>query len=326
MTKKSLIKTLLGVSVLAIGAGSFAVANAKPAADVLAATSSSSSSASSTVGGLTPGNFIYIDITSDSPWYNETYQYAFYFEGTASGSTVSAFSTYAARTDGGTRTWVAKVPTYTGITTWTSAQAYCYDSTSVATNDGHYIAISTALTDSANNIFKPGLTNVIGTEENPAVNVALTQTFWTNNYPNKPYAALWADAFLRDTSIICTMATPISTMLTQWSGFSTGYSAINATAQGFLKSATAVKDVSKTSFTNLVNSAAGRYDYIVGRYNPTNPTITNFMKRTISGVSSAALITPSNSDSSSTLVLGGIAAVAALASGAYFFVRKKKSA
>jgi hypothetical protein len=34
MTKKSLIKTLLGVSVLAIGAGSFAVANAKPAANV----------------------------------------------------------------------------------------------------------------------------------------------------------------------------------------------------------------------------------------------------------------------------------------------------
>jgi LPXTG-motif cell wall-anchored protein len=217
------------------------------------------------------------------------------------------------------------VPTRDGITTRTSAKAYCHGSNSTSTNDGHYIAISTAMTTSTLNIFKPTKSNSVGTDDKPVVDVALGQEAWTNQFPNKPYAALWADGFLRDTSTICSMGTPLTSLLTTWNGFSAGYSAINATAQGFLKNATALKDVSKTSFTNLVNSAAGRYDYIVGKYNPSNATISNFMQRTISGVSSAALVTSTSGDSSSTLVLGGIAAIAVLAAGSYFFIRKKKA-
>jgi len=41
-------------------------------------------------------------------------------------------------------------------------------------------------------------------------------------------------------------------------------------------------------------------------------------------IGNKAIVSPSQSDSSSTLVLGGLAAVAVLAAGSYFFVRKKR--
>jgi hypothetical protein len=77
---------VVGIS-FAFGLASFSFSKS---ALVNAATSSSSSSAS--IGGLTPDNFIYIDMAADSPWYSESYQYSFYFVGTTTGGTsVSLF-------------------------------------------------------------------------------------------------------------------------------------------------------------------------------------------------------------------------------------------
>lgn len=78
--------------------------------------------------------------------------------------------------------------------------------------------------------------------------------------------------------------------------------------------------------TSYVERAAALYDYIEAKYQSTG-YLANWAGRTLQSFTPGSqVVLPSTSDSSSSLVLGGLAGVAALAAGAYFFVRKKKSA
>ena len=334
MKKNLLIKTLLGASILAIGAGSFAFANAKPATMTEA-----------TVGTLAngkqdpsvPGGLAYAIIRSTA-WQTNATSYNYYFHFTNTTTHVDAYTKMAGwvatlLTGTGVDNYVlvAPSPIVSGTTVWNTVQlmrfpAACLDPATYAQSDFVITKSVTLSSTTANCLVIPSGTAV---PADSITTAAANADSWSTNYPNRDYVHYWCAEFMARTGVICGGATKTaSDYASAWTTCQASFAAIgNATITNFFKSATATQgDFSPSSTTIYRNYVAYRYDLIYNRYYAANSNITNFAARTITASTPAASVEPSVNDSSSTLVLGGLAGVAALAAGAYFFVRKKKSA
>jgi LPXTG-motif cell wall-anchored protein len=148
-----------------------------------------------------------------------------------------------------------------------------------------------------------------------------TYTYYTNDR-----MLLWGAQFTSALSTICDAngSTNTTTLQNKWVEREKQYGYMGSDVKTAIQAATALAS------GNDYNKALALYDYVESKYNPTGAqsgsvTAVNFIGRTVTPLSGAAKIASVSSDSSSTLVLGGIAGVAVLAAGGYFFVRKKKA-
>jgi len=201
--------------------------------------------------------------------------------------------------------------TYYLEVTMTSGQGFkVYDSEHFSGNACYVSYISTAVSDTG---------DFTGGGENANVVCSLggtyrvTYSYTSGTDKNISEVAFtaegYANYFLSATATECA-ATALSP--STWTVANTQYiKATTSDAKISLK-ATDALDVGTP-----IEKFAARYDYVMKKY-----AYENFVNRTIS--SGAAIVSTGNSDSSSTLVLGGIAAISVLAAGGYFFVRKKR--
>jgi LPXTG-motif cell wall-anchored protein len=355
MTKKSLIKTLLGVSVLAIGAGSFAVANAKPA--TMAEAANVTVAAGSAFYAFVPDSwiassrFLTIKFTgSGTPTTSGATGLKTEAFSVNSDTSVSHITSGYAGCDvyqltlvsGFTHLFYCQVPSipsgYSSFT-WSRAQVLTYPSTVTTAMD--WGSSSYKKWDGATTIST--LTgNLISVNPDAPISAPVAATYSGTRafVSDTEKVNEWAYKVLKTYSTVCASGK------THAQNDQTGASLYFQ--QGWTYQTQSMGDAadwnaltSKALFTNVTASTtsslyyarfASMYDYILskyGYYSTTNTTayLANYANRTIpSFVSGSSIVDPATTDSSSTLVLGGIAAVAALASGAYFFVRKKKSA
>lgn len=334
-TKTARTITLLGLGGLALGLA-FSAANITPkevdAADTTTSTTSSSA-ANSALPGLTPGNFVFIYMNATTTaWYNNAaYDYYFTFKDSTNSHVVR--SAPAATTYPGAANlplFVVQTPTATGVTTWYSAQGEVYLK-GQNPNIVDPIVYTTVLTNTTYNLFDCVATSPFADYEDSEdatqhakylAGVPLTQRAWTNSWPNKPYASIFADNFLRQTETACSASNAQTLLDSAWSGFASDYAALNATAKGFVKNATAITTPDTTTYDNLLKSCAGRYDYIMTKY-ASDTTINDFMDRSATKAQATVSAQPANETNSILFVTASLAIVAV---GGFFLLRKGKRA
>lgn len=355
MKNGSILKLILGASAITLGLSAFGLANVKPVAQVDAVTSSSS--ASSSILGV--GSTLYAFVPDSWIASGRFLTFKFTGSGTAlssgSGTRTEGYSTQtdtsiAHRTDatfgdiyqlalvsGFSHVFsgiVPAIPSGYSSFNWTRAQVCSYPS-SLATGTSTWHNTFTASTAVA----APS-GNLISVNADAPVSKALSSTYFGSRafVSDTEKVNEWAYKVLKTYATVCDSGKTYArndqagaqlyyqkgwTYQTQSIGDASDWNALT----------------SKALFTNVVASAtsssyyarfASMYDYILskyGYYSATNTSayLANYANRTIpSFVSGSSIVMPTASDSSSTLVLGGLSAVAVIAAGGYFFVRKKK--
>jgi hypothetical protein len=228
-----------------------------------------------------------MDVT-DTPWNNNAAdEYYFTFRDSTNAHVVR--SAPSARTYGGGANlplFVAQTPTFSGVSSWSSIQGEVY----LKNQDPNLVdplVYTSLLTNATYNLFDCVADSPFTAYEDSEdatqhakylAGVPLTQRAWANSWPNKPYASIFADNFLRQTTTACSSANTQALLNSAWAGFASDYAALNATVQGFIKSATALTTPDTTTFDNLMQSCVGRYDCIMHRY-LSDTTLNDFMAR-----------------------------------------------
>jgi LPXTG-motif cell wall-anchored protein len=270
---------------------------------------------------------IYINFTTTGATW-PTKRISIRYEGTVNSTTVSAFTDFMTVASDGTQFLTAYVPSYTGLTAWTSMRAYCFNTDKQVPSDSiYYLARADAITATSGYtpnefIMANPTTGVEGTDTVIAT-AKFNMSYWNTSDIASDKASIWSGYFLDKMDISCSASSIKTSLDYWWPTCASNYATLDSTVKA--KFAAATGNATAAAKLATLYKGAARYNYIYTKYHATDTNITNFANRTNTG-SYAAVVTPVVSDSSSTLALGGIAAVAALASGAYFFVRKKKSA
>jgi len=359
MKNGSILKLVLGASAITLGLGAFGMANAKPAAQVDAANvtvtpgsdfyafvpdswiansrfltikfkGTGTATSSSSAAGLKTEAF---SVNSDTSVSHITSSYA--------GCDVYKLTLVSPFT----HLFYCQVPSipagYSSFT-WSQAQVLTYPSTVTTSEDWGSSAYkkwdgATTISNLSGNLVSV----------NPDAPVSA------------PVAASYSGtrAFVSDTEKVNEWAyTMIKTYGDGLCGSTQSYGVDDATAAGLFiakgwpKQAPRLEGsdyatwnalTSKSLFTSATASStsslyyarfASLYNYILAKYgyyeNNASAYLSNYAGRTITTFANANTASPvgiASNDSSSTLVLGGLAAAAVLVAGSYFFVRKRKA-
>lgn len=312
---------LLASAVFCLVAASSCFANAASAKTVFAADSSSAST-----NLLTPGSVVYLHVNSAS--LSSYANFSFSFKGTGSSGETLTTSFASVVSSSNSRFFSATIPAYpAGVTAWTQFRCYAYASkltiansasahTDWVTNSSvNEIVIPYSGTFSSSSTAAPVETFVYGSD-------AQAIQYWCREKFEYSQTDYYCSQIYNGTAYT---QSKIDNLFTAWENtISPSYSSLSSGAKFLFQSAVS----SSAGTTDLVRSVT-RYDYILVNhqnyvYTDNVSKFSNFANRTISGYSGASVVLPS-SNSSSTLVLAGLAAIAVLAVGSYFFIRKKKT-
>ena len=148
--------------------------------------------------------------------------------------------------------------------------------------------------------------------------------------PTDLFAVSFADTFL--SKLQCNSSgTSAPTFIDDysWSDFEAIYDNLDEEEQGILHDANAVEHVSPSTDTEKIEASMARYDYIVGKYNPTDSSSSpwkNFIGRTVTPIGyQRVLIDVVSKNSVNTVAIVVVVSVLALLGvGGYFYLRKKK--
>jgi hypothetical protein len=331
MQKTWRILAFAALGIASVGGASALFANQPHEAEA-AESSSSTSVATTNAPALTPGGYAYIYMKSTaSAWYSTAYTYRFKF----TNATTYVWSVPGAITYSGSTTlplFVVQTPDKdigeATVTSWTGVQAAVFASDANPSVVDPLVYTS-KMTSTTYNIFDCEATSAFSAyEDNPddatqhakyLAGVPLAERAWTNSTPNRPAASIFADNFLRQTTVCCASGNSQVLLDSQWASLASEYAAMNSTSQGFVKGATALTTPDITTYDNLLKSCVGRYDFIMHRY-VSDTTLNDFMARG----TKKANENPITIDESTSLPVIATIGILALASvGAYFFVRAK---
>jgi hypothetical protein len=267
---------------------------------VLANAAASSSSSSTRTSALVPGNLVYLNIKNLTDSWNGgtdaslqgTYKYAFKFFASET-DTSDNWSSFAARAVGGDRFYCTTIPSKTGVNFWYGMRVYCYLSSATIVANDSPIAI-TNLKDASglpvNQIevtFGPN--KLVGSTTSPAYVSFNTSdnTSYSDSSVDTNKLSIWSNYFLSETGTVCQSESKKTLLDYYWPTYASSFGNLSSTAKASFKTYSALNVPSTSTASNTISSAAGRYDYVMAKYD-SDTTINDFADR--SATKAAAVV------------------------------------